>query len=117
VRASSRTRFEARAGRARSLALKLNRRTMITSARVRGGRVAIAGRIVPPLARPPAPVVIRRQVSCRRSVVAGRVRPRANGTFRASLPLPRGRAAVYTTSSRVRGSARTFSLPTPVTLR
>jgi hypothetical protein len=117
VRASSRTRFEARAGRARSLALKLNRRTMITSARVRGGRLAIAGRIVPPLARPPAPVVIRRQVSCRRSVVAGRVRPRANGTFRASLPLPRGRAAIYTTSSRVRGSARTFSLPTPVTLR
>jgi hypothetical protein len=108
----------------RSLPIKLSRRTLITSADVRGGRVIVSGRLVPPLTHPRTPVVIRRQLDCGRDAVVARVQPRANGTFHASLPLPSGvRAAIYKASSGVVGnpgstrSSPTFSLAIPVALR
>jgi hypothetical protein len=86
--------------------------------------VTISGRAVPPLAKPPAEVVITRQAGCGRAVVVARVVPARSGAFTASVRRPAGaRAAVFraqtavrrTTSSR--RASRTFSLPAPVDLR
>ena len=115
------TRFQARIGSRRSQRLMLRRRTQVTSARVRGGRVVITGRIAPPLAGPREPAIVRRWLGCRRTKVVARVRTRPNGTFRASFRRPgTGHAAIFTVSSRVRTgdrTTRTFSLPLPIRLR
>lgn len=104
--------------------MKLKRRTVISVARVRAGRVVIQGKLVKPLLATRQTVVIKRQVSCRRTVVVGKTRARASGTFRVALKRPTPmRAAIYLTSSRVRHAAirtrtiRTNSLPLPIALR
>ena len=58
--------------------------------------MTISGRVVGPLANPVAPIVVRRRVSCSRTVVARRIRPSRDGRFRVTLAgAPRTLAATY----------------------
>ena len=111
-------------GKERSLPLKLFRRMVITHLHSRHGRVTISGRVVPPLARRPQPIVVKRQISCRHSVVVGRIMPGADGRFRVTLDgPPRERAATYRLQTRLPKHARspklypTFTLPRSIELR
>jgi hypothetical protein len=86
--------------------------------------LSIRGRVALPLAKPVAPVLIRRRLSCSSSVIVKRIRPSRNGTFTATLPaLPGTPAAVYLASTRVRQTASrrtsypTFTLPSVVVLQ
>jgi hypothetical protein len=123
LRHTNRARYQARIGKERSLRLKLARRMIVTRTGRRAGRVVIAGRVVRPLTRPLARVVVKRRVSCGRWKVVRRFTPRAGGRFRVALPRPReGHAAVYRMRTRVRyrtGVAKrfpTFTLPRYVDL-
>ena len=105
-------------GRERSLRLKLVRRMAITRVRSAKGRVTISGRVIGPLADPIASIVVRRRVSCSRTVVARRVRPSRNGRFRVTLAgPPRALAATYRFETKVRRKTTnpklfpTFTLP------
>jgi len=69
-------------------------------------------------------VVIKRLMTCRKTVVVGKTKVSASGAFRVALKRPaRLRAAIYLTSSRVRHASirtrtvRTNSLPLPIALR
>jgi hypothetical protein len=121
---TNKTYYRAQIGGLRTPAVKLKRRTMISVARVRSSRVVIQGKLVKPLLAGRQTVLIKRQVSCRRTVVAGKTKTTRSGAFRVSLKRPaRMRAAIYLTSSRVRHAAirsrtvRTNSLPLPIALR
>jgi hypothetical protein len=123
IRQTNAARYQARIGRERSLNLKLARRMRVTGIRSQSGRVIIAGQISRPLARPAAMVEVRRRVTCRRTAVVLRFRPRQDGRFRISLPAPEGQsAAVYRLTTRVRKTTRnpkrfpTFTLPRAVSL-
>ena len=123
LRTSNRARYQARIGRERSLRLKLMRRMVVRSVRVRGNRVRISGRVTRPLAAPARSIEVRRRVSCRRSVVVARVKPRRDGTFRVTVAAPPNQqAAVYRFATRVRKNTRnsktypTFTLPRYVDL-
>jgi hypothetical protein len=124
LRRSNRARYQAVLGRDRSLRLKLVRRMAITSVRSAGGRVTIAGRVLGPLARPARAIVVRRRVSCSRTVVVRRIRPDRNGRFRVTLAgPPRTLAATYRFETAVRKHASnpklfpTFTLPRSVEFR
>lgn len=123
LRASDRARYQAVLGSERSLDLKLQRRMRVTSMTVRDGRVRIRGRVTRPLSRPLQRVTVSRRLSCSRSRVVARVRPRRDGTFSVSVPAPEGQsAAVYRLSTKVRATERnpklfpTFTLPRGVNL-
>jgi hypothetical protein len=124
LRRSNRARYQAVLGRERSLRLKLVRRMTITSVRSGRGRVTISGRVLGPLASPARSIVVRRRVSCSRTVVARRVRPDRAGRFRVTLAgPPRTLAATYRFETRVRRHASnpklfpTFTLPRSVEFR
>jgi len=124
LRRSNRARYQAVVGRERSLRLKLVRRMTTTSARTARGRVTISGRVLGPLASPARAIVVRRRVSCSRTVVARRVRPDRTGRFRVTLAgPPRTLAATYRFETRVRRHASnpklfpTFTLPRSVEFR
>jgi hypothetical protein len=123
IRGTNRARYQARIGRERSLDLKLQRRMIVRSVRVSGGRVRITGRVSRPLARPVRSIEVRRRVSCRRTVVVARIKPNRRGTFSVSVPAPPNQqAAVYRFATRVRKTSRnpktfpTFTLPRYVDL-
>ena len=77
LRRSNRARYQAVLGREQSLRLKLVRRMALRGVRSAHGRVTISGRVIGPLADPVAPIVVRRRVSCSRTVVVRRVSPSA----------------------------------------
>jgi len=123
LRSTDRARYQAVLGSERSLDLKLERRMRIASMTVRDGRVRIRGRVTRPLARPVQPITVSRRLSCSRSRVVARVRPRRDGTFSVSVPAPGGEsAAVYRLSTKVRATEGnpklfpTFTLPRGVNL-
>lgn len=123
LRSSDRARYQARLGRERSLNLKLERRMRVRSITSRDGRVSIRGRVTLPLARPVQAITLRRRLSCRRSTVVKRFRPRSDGTFEVTVAAPGGvTAAVYRLSTTVRRTTRnpkrfaTFTLPRGVNL-
>ena len=123
IRGTNRARYQARIGRERSLRLKLQRRMLVRSVRVRGNRVRIAGRVVRPLARPIRRIVVKRRVSCRRNEVVARIKPSRKGNFNVTVPAPPGAlAAVYRFETRVRNNRSnpktypTFTLPRYVDL-
>jgi hypothetical protein len=123
VRGTNRARYQAVVGNERSLRLKLRRRMIVDGVTVRGNRVTIAGHVTRPLAAPRRAIVVRRRVSCARTVVVKRVRPRPDGTFRVTVAAPPNQlAAVYrlTTQVRTNRSSRklfpTFTLPRAVAL-
>ena len=121
---SRRARYRARAGLARSHALKLDRRMIVTRVSA-GAVVTIRGRVLPPLANPPRPITFSRQTSCTRFVPLATVKPRRDGSFTATLPLPPApfKAAVYRGASGVlvrKGAKKvhpTFTLPRAVAVR
>jgi hypothetical protein len=80
--------------------------------------------VLGPLASPARSIVVRRRVSCSRTVVARRVRPDRAGRFRVTLAgPPRTLAATYRFETRVRRHASnpklfpTFTLPRSVEFR
>jgi hypothetical protein len=75
-----------------SRALKLSRRMLITSTRLDGSQLVIAGRIVAPLARPPRAISIWKLGACARKQRVGTLRPRRDGRYVARLPAPAGPA-------------------------
>ena len=89
IRATNKARYIARIGKEKSFKLKLVRRMLVSSTRVRARKVTITGRVVLPLAAPVRQVVVKRRVSCGRYRVIKRFTPPASGRFRVTL----GRAA------------------------
>jgi hypothetical protein len=124
LRSSNDARYEALVGGERSLALKLQRRMVISAARSSDGKVTLSGRVVGPLSRPLAAITITRRVSCKRMELVARVKPRANGRFSVTVDAPAGElAVVYRLSTRVRRTTTnpktfpTFTLPRAIALR
>jgi hypothetical protein len=123
IRATNAARYQAVLGKEKSLDLKLARRMVVSFLTVKSGKVTIAGRVILPLAKPPASITLTRVVSCRKSEVVKRFKPKTDGTFSVTVPAPSGQdAAVYRLSTRVRVSSRstttapTFTLPRGVNL-
>lgn len=123
LRNSNRARYQAVMGRLKSLNLKLARRMVVERLAAKGGRVTIVGRVTRPLANPASTITLTRRVSCRRSEVVKRFKPRADGTFRVTVAAPKGQtAAVYRLGTLVRKTANnpkrfpTFTLPRGVDL-
>ena len=123
LRASNDARYQAAIGGERSLALKLRRRMVISAARSDDGWVTLSGRVAAPLGRPVAAIVVTRRVSCSRSEVVRRIRPRSDGRFSVSVEAPTGElAAVYRLSTRVRRTSKnpktfpTYTLPRAIAL-
>jgi hypothetical protein len=124
VRGTNRARYQAVLGRERSLRLKLVRRMALTGVRSANGRVTISGRVTRPLATPARTIVVKRRVSCTRTVVVKRLRPSPDGTFRVTLDgPPRALAATYRFETMVRKTTSnpkvfpTFTLPRSVEFR
>ncbi len=118
LRTSSRTRYQARIGGIRSRALKLARRSYLTSAVLRGATVRLRGRVTGAFRRGTA-VTIRQRTTCASEAVVGRARLRRDGSWSATVPAPRPAqrdVAVYravTTVLEGSRSRRTFTLAHP----
>ena len=112
ARRAGTARYRAVIGSERSLNLKLDRRMVVSDVTAANGKVTITGLVVRPLARPVAPIVVKRRVSCSRTEVVARVKPSSDGAFRVTVDAPPGAAAaVYRLSTRVRrtrSNPRTF---------
>jgi len=123
IRATNKTRYIARIGKEKSFKLKLVRRMLVSSTRVRSRKVTITGRVVLPLAAPVRQIVVKRRVSCGRYRVIKRFTPPPSGRFRVTLGGPPSRqAAAYRLQTRVRKFTSnpktypTFTLPRYVDL-
>jgi hypothetical protein len=119
LRNSDRARYVAKVGGQSSLNLKLARRMLVTRVGSAGGKVTIAGRVVPPLAARPKDrtITLQRIVACKKAQTVTKLRPRSNGSFSVTVPAVAGQtAAVYRLSTRVRSSARGKRLQTTYTL-
>jgi len=103
IRATNKARYIARIGKEKSFRLKLVRRMLVSSTKVRARKVTITGRVVLPLASPVRQVVVKRRVSCGRYRVIKRFTPPPSGRFRVTLAGPPSRqAAAYRLQTRVR---------------
>jgi hypothetical protein len=116
-------RYRAEIGKELSLPLKLQRRMIVTSLTSKGSKVTIAGRVVRPLTTPVSTIRLVRRASCHKVVLVKRFKPHADGTFRVTVPAPRGAtAAVYRMVTSVREKASnprsypTYTLPRGVAL-
>jgi alpha-tubulin suppressor-like RCC1 family protein len=124
LRGSNGARYLAQSGGLKSLDLKLTRRLILDPPSIAGGKVTLGGEVQPPLAKPPAMVLVQLQVSCARASTVARFEPSASGRFDVTIHAPAGgEGAIYRLSTKVRGAASssklfsTFSLPEPVTTR
>jgi len=119
LRHTNAARYRAYIGKEKSLALKLERRMIVTGMRKAGSRkVTLSGRISGPLATPIQTVTVTRQVSCGKESVVARFKPSSNGAFKVRLNAPRtDRVYTFRFRSRVRYSTsyptlyQTFTLP------
>ena len=123
IRFTDLARYRAVLGRERSLNLKLMRRMVVTDTLVAGNRITISGRVLGTLARPRAPIVVKRRTSCTRMEVVKTIRPNRRGHFTVSFRAPQGQLApVYRLQTRVRfrpDSRRTnptFTLPRAISV-
>ena len=123
IRGTNRARYIAVYRKEKSLRLKLMRRMIVRSVRVSGRRVRIRGRVTKPLSNPLRRIVLKRRVSCGKTVVVRRFKPRRNGRFAVTVSAPpRQQAAVYRFETRVRKNYTnpklfpTFTLPRYVDL-
>ncbi len=123
LRGSNSSRYLAESGSLKSLDLKLTRRLILDPPKSAAGKVSLSGQVQPPLAKPPATVLVQQQLSCGATKTVAHFKPRASGHFTVSVPVPVGAtAAIYRLSTKVRGnttSAKLFptdSLPEPVGL-
>ncbi len=124
LRTSNRARYQAVLGGEKSLNLKLERRMYVDGLTAAAGKVTVRGHVTRPLGSPRQTVTLTRRVSCRRSEVVARFKPRADGRFRVTVRAPKGRtSAVYRLGTKVRKTTRnpklfpTFTLPQGVDLR
>ena len=119
MRHTNAARYRAYIGNEKSLALKLERRMIVTGTRKAGTRkVTLSGRISRPLATPVQAITVTRQVSCGKQSVVGRLEPNSAGRFTVTLNAPRtDRVYTFRFRSRVRFSTsfptlyQTFTLP------
>jgi hypothetical protein len=119
LRHTNAARYRAFIGNEKSLALKLERRMIVTGTRKAGTRkVSLSGRISRPLATPVQTVTVTRQVSCGKESVVARFKPGGDGRFKVTLNAPRAdRVYTFRFRSRVRFSTsyptlyQTFTLP------
>ncbi len=99
--------YRASIGTLRSPYLKLNRRVLVISISSSAGKVVLRGRVIKPLARPIARILVQRRLSCSSTVTLRRIKPRRNGSFTVTLVAPpRIQAAVYLATTQVRQTAR-----------
>ena len=121
LRNSNLARYEARIGSQRSLKLKLVRRMRITTIGVSGGKLVVTGTVTRPLAvrKADRAVELQRRVSCTRDESVATAMPRADGSFRISVAVPRGpvRGGLPAAhegahrAPRARRAVNTFTLP------
>jgi alpha-tubulin suppressor-like RCC1 family protein len=123
LRGSNSSRYLAESGSLKSLDLKLTRRLILYPPKSAAGKVSLSGEVQPPLAKPPATVLVQQQLSCGAAKTVAYFKPSTSGHFTVSVPAPAGAtAAIYRLSTRVRGnttSAKLFptdSLPEPVNI-
>jgi hypothetical protein len=123
LRGTNRARYQAVIGSERSLNLKLTRRMIVESVTSARGKVRIRGRVTGPLASPRRAIVVKRRVTCSKTVTVARVRPSRSGRFTVVVAAPKGQAAaVYRLSTSVRNTLAnprlypTFTLPRAVDL-
>jgi DNA-binding beta-propeller fold protein YncE len=123
LRNGSSARYMAESGGQRSLDLKLTRRLDLEPPRVSGHTVTLVGQVVPPLAKPLAPVVVQQELECGNTAAVKRATPSASGRFRITLTVPiAAKAGIYRLSSTVRDNTHskrgfaTYSLPLPAVL-
>lgn len=115
IRYTSDARYVARVADEESLPLKLHRRMRFSAIESRGRTVILKGRVFGPMSDDP--VVIRQAISCTQDKVVTRVRPDADGFWKAVVRAPKGTSALTyraLTSVRNEGSAKefpTFTLP------
>jgi Big-like domain-containing protein len=114
-------RYQAKLGTLQSRNVRLNRRLVLRSARLRSGRVVLTGKVSGAPRRGTRPLVrlLARPRGCgTRRIQVGRARLRRDGTFRVSgAPLPGVDVAVYQARVKLRGRTTTFSLPQTITRR
>lgn len=123
LRGTNDARYQARLGREKSLDLKLMRRMVVDEMSSRDGKVTIVGHLTGPLPKRLDDVLIKRRISCSKSVTAGAVRPDKNGRFRVVVDAPADTtAAVYRLESKVLKvksnpkKFKTYTLPRGVNL-
>lgn len=115
IRWSNRARYQASIDGERSMALKLHRRMRITRMKPAADHITITGRIYGAMGDDE--VVISRRESCTKDVEVTTIRPRRDGRWRVTLPVPAGvDAATYRATTKVRRGEnpkrfRTFTLP------
>jgi DNA-binding beta-propeller fold protein YncE len=91
LRSTNRARYIATLGKVKSQALKFHRRLYTTAISRSGQALVFSGAVVKPLAKPPAPVVIRASAACStiaRGAVVATVKPKKSGAFTARISLP-----------------------------
>lgn len=95
-------RYSASIAGSTSAAFKLVRRTVLTSSRLSGRRIRIAGRIAAPLPKRGTAVRITRRLTCSRHITVVTTRTGAKGRFSASFAAPAdGAAGVYRAGTKV----------------
>jgi hypothetical protein len=123
IRETNLARYQGRIGGERSLNLKFRRRMIVLSLTSTPGQVHMVGQVLPPLTKPPAPIMIQRRVSCIKLVTVKTVKVDSHGRFTADLAAPPTlQAAVYRAQTQVLKFAHnpkrfpTFTLPRVVEL-
>jgi hypothetical protein len=114
-------RYQARLGALRSRNLRLRRRMITTSARLRGGRIVFSGRVVKTVRLPKRTIVrlYARPRGCgTRYVRIGQARLRRDRRFVVKArPLAGVDLAVYRVSARLGAKLRSFTLPQTIARR
>jgi hypothetical protein len=123
IRNTNKARYQAFIGKEKSLDLKLSRRMVVSSLTSSRGKVRISGRVIKPLAKSVASITLTRRLSCKKSEVVKRFKPKADGTFAITVDAPDdATAAVYRMSTFVRRTTKTnttsptYTLPRGVNL-
>ncbi|MEJ7894782.1 MAG: hypothetical protein WKF94_19280, partial [Solirubrobacteraceae bacterium] len=123
LRSGNRARYQAVLGTEKSLNLKLERRMYVDRLTSEGAKVTVVGRVTRPLGTPRQTITLTRRVSCTRSEVVTRFKPKADGRFSVTVDAPVGQAAaVYRLGTKVRKTKTnrklfpTFTLPRGVNL-
>lgn len=118
IRTTNLARYQASTGTVRSLPLKLYRRMYMTGVHVSDGHALLSGRVSGAF-RPGAKVALHARLDCSKETVIASTALSGDGTFSASVALPKGYNASTTTfraSTTVlwgRHPELTYTLPTP----
>lgn len=114
-------RYVAQIGKLRSSPITLRRRLSISPSIGARGRTILSGRVVPPLGKPVAPIVVWQRVGCATPTAVGKIKPDATGRY--SITLTAATTAFYRTTTSLRHATgrhtifKTYSLEVPVRVR